>query len=67
MLKDAIEAKRIIPYFQPIFDVMENKITKFECLVRLIDESGVALSPYSFLSVAKKAETISAHYKKCYK
>lgn len=55
MLKDAIEAKRIVPYFQPIFDIKENKITKFECLVRLIDESGVPLSPYSFLSVAKKS------------
>jgi len=55
MIKKAIEEDRIITYFQPIYDNRQNRITKHETLVRLVDEDGKVLSPFFFLDVAKKA------------
>lgn len=53
-LKAALDSKRIQPYFQPIMDIHSGQIGKYECLVRLIDENGIAVSPGEFLGVAKK-------------
>jgi len=55
-IKDAIDKDRIVPYFQPIIDNESGAITKYEALVRLIDADGSAISPYFFLSIAKKAK-----------
>ena len=55
-LKNAIDNDRIIPYFQPIFDNLSNKIVSVECLVRLIDDSNNINSPYQFLTIAKKSK-----------
>ncbi len=53
MVKKAIEEDRIVPYFQPIYNNEINEITKYETLVRLIDENGKVLSPFFFLDAAK--------------
>jgi len=53
-IKKAIEEDRIVPYFQPIFDMKQQDITKYEALVRLIEEDGNVLSPFFFLEAAKK-------------
>ncbi|MCC5870301.1 MAG: EAL domain-containing protein [Gammaproteobacteria bacterium] len=53
-LKKALKAGRIVPYFQPILDLKTGRIDKFECLARMIDEQGQAVSPIEFLAVAKK-------------
>ncbi len=53
-LKNAIENDRIVPFFQPIYDKNE-KIVKYEALVRMIDEDGKVISPFFFLEVAKKS------------
>ncbi|TVP92891.1 MAG: phosphodiesterase [Pseudomonadaceae bacterium] len=53
-LKAALDSGRIQAYFQPIMDVKTGHIGKYECLVRLIDDDGVAVSPVEFLAVAKK-------------
>lgn len=55
-LKDAIEERRILLYYQPIFDISKSKVTKYESLVRLIDKSGKIYSPFFFLEVAKKSK-----------
>jgi len=55
MIKKAIEEDRIITYFQAIYDNKQDKITKYETLVRLIQEDKKVLSPFFFLEVAKKA------------
>ncbi len=52
-LKEAISQKRIVPYFQPIYNLKEKKIEKFEALVR-IEENGEAVSPLYFLESAEK-------------
>ena len=54
-LKIAIEQDKIVPYFQPIYDVTSDKIASFECLIRLIDENNDVIAPYKFLTIAKKS------------
>ncbi len=54
MVKIALENCNIVSYFQPIINNKTKTIEKYESLVRLIDEEGNVLSPYKFLSVAKK-------------
>ena len=53
-IKKAIKDDRIIPYFQPIYNVATKKIEKYEALVRLLDENDEIISPYFFLDIAKK-------------
>ena len=53
-LKGALETGRIVPFFQPIMDIKTNRIEKFECLVRLLDDQGEPISPAQFLDLAKK-------------
>lgn len=56
MLKEAIDSYNIISYFQPIVDNRTLKISKYESLVRLIDENNNILSPYHFLEIAKEGK-----------
>jgi len=53
-LKHALENDKIVPYFQPIYDVKTMKIIKYESLVRLIKDDGEVLSPYFFLEISQK-------------
>jgi diguanylate cyclase (GGDEF)-like protein len=53
-LKRALDEGRIVPFFQPIMDARTGRIQKFECLARMIDESGQPIGPDKFLGVAKK-------------
>ena len=55
-LKSAIKEDRIVPYFQPIFDVKTQKPVSYECLIRLIDTDGSVISPYKFLTIAQKSK-----------
>lgn len=54
-IKKALQDDRIRAYFQPIYAVESNTITKYECLVRLIEEDGTVISPFVFLKVAKRS------------
>ncbi|UAW99376.1 EAL domain-containing protein [Halopseudomonas nanhaiensis] len=53
-LKTALDEGRIVPFFQPIMDVRTGRISKFECLARMLDRKGQPVSPEQFLSIAKK-------------
>ncbi len=55
ILTDALQEKRIIPYYQPIFDNTNGKISKYEALVRLRDPEGKIISPFFFLDIAQKS------------
>lgn len=55
-LKNAIEQDRIVPYYQALVHLKSNTITKYESLIRLIDENGKVYTPYFFLEVAKKSK-----------
>lgn len=58
-LKKAIAQDMIVPYFQPIFDNKSEKIVSYECLIRLIESDGNVVSPYLFLTIAKKSRLYS--------
>lgn len=54
-ITEAIKSDNIVPYYQPIFNYKTNKIDKYECLMRLIDNQE-AISPFKFLDVAKRTK-----------
>ena len=56
MIKNAIENKKLVSYFQAIVDNKTKEIVKYESLVRIIDENDNAISPFAFLETSKKAK-----------
>lgn len=54
-VKHALREDRIIMHYQPIVNNHTKKITKYEALVRLIDEDGTIISPFHFLDIAKNS------------
>ncbi len=51
----ALSEDRIVPYYQPIYNYHTNKVEKYECLMRLI-ENGEAIPPWDYLEIAKKTK-----------
>jgi len=52
MLSDAIKKQHVVPYFQPIVNNKTNEIEKYECLARIVNESGVK-TPVQFIEAAE--------------
>jgi len=52
-LKKKIDAKRVVPFYQPIVN-KDRKIIKYESLVRIITLDNKVIAPGHFLDVAKK-------------
>jgi len=48
-VKEALNDKRIICFYQPIFNITNDTIAKYEALVRMIDKDGVIITPANFL------------------
>ncbi len=58
ILKDAIslkDNKKVVSYYQPIYNNKTKEIEKYESLVRVINSDGTVISPYHFIDIAKKA------------
>jgi diguanylate cyclase (GGDEF)-like protein/PAS domain S-box-containing protein len=55
--KNALYTGNIIPYFQPIIDMKDGKVMKYEALARLQTDSGEIITPYYFLDSAKEDKT----------
>jgi diguanylate cyclase (GGDEF)-like protein len=53
-LNEAILNDYILLYFQPLYDIKNKKIEKFETLMRLKTSDGKIIGPDKFLPVAKK-------------
>ncbi len=53
VLEDAIENDRFVLYFQPILDLKTDRISHYECLVRLISEQGSVVPPGEFIEHAE--------------
>ena len=56
LLKEAIANDKIVPYFQPIYNLHTQKIEKYESLVRIINDNGDVIAPYVFLDIAAKSK-----------
>jgi len=54
-IRSAIEEKRVIPYYQPVFDNQTKKIIKVEALMRIKEKDGETLPPSKFLPIAKQS------------
>lgn len=57
-LEVAINNNKIIPFFQPIKDLRNSNINKYEVLARL-EKDGIIYTPDKFLDVAKKSRQYS--------
>ena len=55
-IKEAIKEDRILLYYQPIMDNDNNKINKYETLIRLLDKEGNIIAPSHFLEIAKRSK-----------
>ncbi len=53
-LREALRADRLQPWFQPICALESGQVEKYECLVRMLDDDGQAISPGLFLDVARQ-------------
>lgn len=53
IVKDAAYKGNIVPFYQPIYDNRLQKITKYECLSRLIYNDKI-LQPFDFLYIARQ-------------
>ncbi len=58
-IKKAIQSDRIAVFIQPIFPNDNQRNNKYECLIRLIEENGTIVSPFSFLEIAKDSRLYS--------
>lgn len=56
MIKDAIIEDRVVPFFQPIYNLHTNEVEKFETLIRIQSRNDYYLRPHEFLEVAKKSK-----------
>ena len=54
-IRKAIKSNKVVPYFQPIVNNATGRVEKFECLIRMKDESGILLYPGAFLNTAKRS------------
>ncbi len=52
IIRKAIEADSVVPFYQPIVDNRTHKISKYECLARIITQDGI-YSPFHFIDVAQ--------------
>ncbi|MFA5216068.1 putative bifunctional diguanylate cyclase/phosphodiesterase [Sulfuricurvum sp.] len=59
IIRNALSQKRILCHYQPIVNLTDGRIDKYETLVRMLDNNGNILSPASFLTIAKKAKLYS--------
>lgn len=53
-VEKAIESDRFILYYQPILDLKTGSVSRYEALMRAVDEDGSILSPASIISTAER-------------
>lgn len=58
-LKEAIENKRMVAYFQPIHDNKRDEISHYEALIRMVDQDGTVSGPGFFMDAARKSRVYS--------
>ncbi len=54
IIKNALEKNQFQLFFQPVLDVKSDKITRYEALIRLRDNSGKFISPDNFIPIAER-------------
>ncbi|MEK7841724.1 MAG: GGDEF and EAL domain-containing protein, partial [Deltaproteobacteria bacterium] len=59
-IQKAIDEDRFLPWFQPILDLKEDKVSHYEALARMRDEDGNILLPAVFIETAERFGLIGA-------
>lgn len=54
-IQKAIEEDKIVLYKQAVIDNSTNTVSKYECLVRMVDDTNNVVLPIDFLAAAKKS------------
>jgi diguanylate cyclase (GGDEF)-like protein len=54
MIHEALNEGRIVCYYQPILSTRSGRITKYETLVRMIDDEGAPVPPDNFIRISQK-------------
>jgi EAL domain-containing protein (putative c-di-GMP-specific phosphodiesterase class I) len=49
--------EQIVPFFQPIFDLHNHKVMRYECLARLITVDDIIHLPSEFLSIISRSQS----------
>ncbi|MFT5277458.1 MAG: EAL domain-containing protein (putative c-di-GMP-specific phosphodiesterase class I), partial [Granulosicoccus sp.] len=45
--------ERVVPYFQPIMNLNNNRVWRYECLARLLGEKEHIFLPSEFLTIVE--------------
>ena len=53
-VQTAIKEQRLVPFYQPIINLENGIVEKYEALMRLIDEEGNAVPPGTFLPILEQ-------------
>jgi EAL domain-containing protein (putative c-di-GMP-specific phosphodiesterase class I) len=54
---DRFSIEQIVPYFQPIYDLTNHKVIRYECLARLISKDDNIYLPSEFLYIVNREQT----------
>jgi c-di-GMP phosphodiesterase len=60
MIKVAIATDNIKTYYQPIKNIQNQKIDKYEALIRMQSADGKVISPFFFIGIARKSKLYPA-------
>ncbi len=63
-IEKALIEDRFTLYFQPIMHIKEKSISHYECLLRMIDDSGEIVPPNTYIHIAEQTGLIGAIDKK---
>lgn len=55
-IKNGVKNNNFKAYYQPIVDTKTKEVYKYEALIRYIEDDGTIISPFAFLTIAKKAK-----------
>jgi diguanylate cyclase (GGDEF)-like protein len=58
-MRDAIDAGRIKPFYQPLIDLRSGAVCGFEALARWTEEDGSSISPQLFIAIAEETGLIT--------
>lgn len=57
-IEKALDEERFVLYFQPIMKIKDRSISRYECLLRLIDENGEIIPPGMVIKIAEQTGLI---------
>ncbi|WP_213607605.1 GGDEF domain-containing protein [Pseudoalteromonas sp.] len=53
-IREAFDANRVVPYFQPVINTNTNTVIRYDCSPRIVTSQGEILTPDTFTNVLKR-------------